>query len=365
MEMSHPSIPLKGLVVDWKLPSRALFREWVNVEDNTIDINYSEVIETFPQDIFRELETIRRTFYKRVHPIIMYAYTLKLLSVDDLPKFHDAVEATRKRLEQFDKTVEHATNSDYYKAARQYLNEKHGRGPKIIINTSKRFSVMLMPFRLDSLVWDQFLTDEMKAKKAALSAQFRQSKKQLTEALAKIENQLQAIEVEKSNAKAELIEAYGNANLPFDVATLKIERQDLTQQVKDLEYKKKDIQRQINRLDQNRKQENRRWRRTSNWTIRQAEKTQDEIHFDLFRAWREIKEQLKHDGIDTYDMDPRFHTQRFIRLRDTAITAKERIYTVQPAHSSIRGFTTLIELFTKAIEGHNIKKELEEYNQYE
>jgi hypothetical protein len=356
--MSDQSIPLKGLVVEFNLPSRALFHDWVRRE-TTSEVRVSEIVELLPENIFRELDTIRRQFYKRVEPLIISAYTLKLLPVKDLPKLRAAVVHTRKRLKTLDRAIIKATKTDYFKKATQYYREQSNKDPKTAFLTEGRFRVSMIPLRLNALAWDTFLTDELKQKRAALSARYRKEKKRLANQLDDTQTKLTTLQQEVATTREELIKNYGDLNLPVDLATMKIEKTELTQIVKNLEYRKMEIERKIKRLDQNRRYESRQWRTTTNWAIRQTEKTHDAIRFDVQKLWRSHYQQLIQDAKDTYEMDARYHKQRFTRIREKIDQLCDRIWSVQQSHALISQLRALEGLVVMAANGSNIQKQLE------
>jgi len=351
---------MKGLVVDWQMPSRALFQDWLRLENGS-DVRIREVVELLPEEIFRELDTIRRTFYKRVERLVIHAYSLKLLPIEDLPKLKAAIEHARKRLKQLDRQIKQATKTEYFKKATEYYRQTANKDPRRIFTTEGRFTVLMMPLQINALVWEQFLTDEMKQKRAALRARYRQEKKQLENQLGDIKQSLASARNDLERAEVDVAEAYEGIMVPMDLAKMKIEKKEIEGKIKDLKSQERNLQNKINRLNLNRREENRQWRTAANWAVRETEKTQDAIRFDVQKLWRSQLEQLIRDAIDTYEMEPRFYKQRFSRLKRSAEQVLERIWSVQPGNKLIPKYEDVSGLLALAVDGQNIKSQLEVY----
>jgi len=179
-------ILIQGLVVDWNLPSKGLLVDWLSkvVED----VRLKEVVELFPKEIFDELETIRRTFYYRVEKLTIPAYSLKLLPVEALPEFQEAVEDTRRRFQELDKKIKAALESEYAKKAMEYYVRVAERRPRVVESISNRFQVFLMPLKIDRVLWNEFLNDYMKEDMERIKQNFTRMKEEFENQLSEIRN---------------------------------------------------------------------------------------------------------------------------------------------------------------------------------
>lgn len=366
-EQEREVMILKGLVVDWTLPSHATLQDWLR-QDNP-EIRIREVVDLFPEEIFRELETTRRGFYRQVHRHIIPAYSLKLLPFEDLPKIQKAIEETREKLATLDNMIEDAMNSKYHKRASEYYKNTSGLNPKAVSNLSNRFFVTMIPLRLDAYAWDELLTDEMKDQKKRLMARYERERSDLQGKLKDIRKKIQdakeILNVKKEdikNAEKDLEEAYEPMKIPVDVATLRIEKKELNDRIKDLKYLEKDLTRKINRLEQKKSNTDQNFERSYAFARRETEQTEKAISYDVQKLWTDTLEDLVRKSIDAYELPTtgsKTKKTSWTSMKEIAEKTLERIWSVQPTSKLIPKYEKFMGLINEALEGKEVKEALE------
>lgn len=349
-------IPLKGLVVNWSLPSRATLQDWLRLDHPEIRIR--EVVELFPEEVFKELDTIRRGFYRAVERLIVPAYTLKLLPIDSLPKLHDAIDKTRVRLKGLDVMIEEAAKSEYFAKAKKYYEETAGQSPRITSEVAGRFSVMMIPLRLDPIVWDEFLTEEMKVQQERMDRRFDDDKafydKRLEGLKAELESQVKVLEVKQADvaaAEAEVEEAFGGVTASVDIVALRAQRAELQEAVKGLKAQVREGQRSLERIQRDRKESTQNFQRSARWARRETEATERAMTFDVKKLWMDTLEGLAKKAVESFELSDKKRRKVLATTLETAQATVDRIYSLQPGSFLIKSYERLIEALGQALSG--------------
>jgi len=356
---------LKGLVVNWTLPSKATLQDWLK-QDNP-DIRIREIVELFPEEIFKDLEAIRRGFYRHVQMLVLPAYSLKLLPFDSLPKIQITIENTRENLKVLDKKIEEALNSDYYKKASQYYKNTSGLNPKSVSNLSERFTVMMIPLRLDSFVWEDFLTEEMEKQKKRITEVYNRDKAVLESSLLSIHKKIsdaqKTLDVkQKDILKADevLDEIYEPVKLPVDVATLRIEKKELQNEIKDLRYIEKRLKRERDKLESQKRNNFQNLDGARTWARQETKNTEKAISFDVKKLWNTTLEDLIRKSVDSLEaLKIPILLKALETIKEAAEDTLERIWSVQPTSKLIPKYEKFIGILVEALNGKDVKASLE------
>jgi len=358
------SMIMKGMVINWNLPSKATLQDWLRVDNPEIRIR--EIVELFPEEIFRDLEAIRRDFYRKVMRLVLPAYGLKLLPFEDLPKVKDAIEHTKKSLIELDKKIKKALKSDYYEKATNYYHEVAGQKPREFRGLAHRFTTMMMPLRLDPFVWDEFLSNELQKQKDRLKQRYQTQRISLDKNLERIQKEVNEANImlnvkmkDIKEADKVLDEIYEPVKIPVDVATLKIERQELKDRIKELKYQERDLKRKLEKLERSKQNSNQNFGRAYTWAREETEKTDKAIKFDVKRLWASNLEELVRSALESLELEGKAKKKKLENLKADADKTLERIWSIQPKSRLIAKYEKFISLIVKALEGSTIKKDLE------
>jgi len=353
---NEESIALRGLVVDWNLPSKAILVDWLKQEID--EVRLKEVVELFPKEIFDELETIRRTFYYNLEKLTIPAYSLKLLPVDGLPKFQQVIEATRKRLEKLDEKIQEALASEYTKRATEFYQKRADRRARLIERISHRFQIFMMPLRLDRVLWDEFLSESMKRELDRIHKSYERERASLQDQLKAIRSridqtvkELEARKRELAQAEAEVEKAYEGVKLPIDIALLRIQKSELTSRVKNLKAKARELQLKIQRLEREQRERESGISRATLWARRQTEQTDRRIRFDTRRVWEQEIEDLVREALDSLEEVPKIRDRVLRKLERSAKKSLDRIYSVMPTSRLIKAYERFIQAVKDALAG--------------
>lgn len=327
---------MHGLVVQWSLPSRSTLVDWIS--ETVEGVRVKEVVELFPKDVFDDLENIRRTFYYRVEKLTIPAYSLRILPAEALPKFQEVVEETRAALKRLDERIAEALKSDYTQKAVGYFMRKAEAKPRIVEGVSGRFNVLMMPLRIDRVLWDEFLNETMKRELERAKTTYEAERARLEEMLAsvrrEIDEALRELEVKRRElmeAEEEVARAYEGVKAPFDVALLRTEKAELESKVKDLKAKARELELKIQRLEREQREREQSFASARVWAGQQTEQTERRIRFD---AWAVLNQQLRElveEGLRTIEEPSNVRAREFKRLENVARNAMERVRSVMPA----------------------------------
>lgn len=350
------SIALRGLVVDWNLPSKAILVDWLK---QTVDeVRLKEVVELFPKEVFDELEAIRRTFYYNLEKLTIPAYSLKLLPVDALPKFQKVIENTRNRLEKLDQEIQAALGSEYHKRATDFYAKRAERRARIIERISHRFEVFMMPLRLDRILWDEFLDESMQKELERIHERYERERKSLQEQQGSIREQidltvkeLEARRRDLAEAEAEVEKAYEGVKVPYDLALLKVQKSELQSRVKDLKAKARQLQMKIQSLEREQRERESGFGRAQAWARRQTEETERRIRFDTRRVWEQEIEDFVREALDSLEEIPKMRDRTLRKLERAAKTSLDRIYSVMPTSRLIKAYERFIQAVKDALAG--------------
>lgn len=358
-EDNEKIISLRGMVVDYSMPSRAVLVDWLKKEIN--DVRLKEVVELFPKEIFNELETIRRQFYYRMEVLTVPAYSLKILPMDALPKFQKVIQQTKKRFEKLDEEIKKALKDRYTKKAIDYYQD-HGSKARIVSSISHRFSVLMMPFRIDALIWQEFLDESLQRQLDAIHKRYENRKKDLENNLEKIQGQLDETKKDLERSSDDVAKAYEGMTLPVDVATLRIERKELQGKVKGLKYQMKKLQREINSLEWKKKDEVTTYQSSSRWAYRQTQETEKRISFDATKLYQDQLENMVRNALETFDLDAKNRNRTLTNYVEAAKKTWDRIMSLMPTSRLGTLYEKSIIAMKKALDGklEDAKKELEE-----
>lgn len=353
VDEEEQSIPLQGIVVDWQLPSKASLQDWLRKETED-DIRIREIVELLPKEVFQELEATRRNFYRNAERIIIRAYSLKLLPTEALPDFQELIEKTKKRLEALDVKIKKAIESEYHKKAVKYFEAVSRDTARRMGSVSGRMYVVMLPLRIDSILWDTFLTDEMKKEQDRQDKQFEKRQTQLNKRLTDIVNsiedsqgQLEGYQRDIDDAEKVVEKAYESMTVPVDVATLKVERKKLNSQVRTLRAQERELRGKLDRLQRDRQTSQANYENATRWARRQQEETERTIRFDTRRLWADTLEQLAKDVLDALESnDMKLIKKTLSRVKQSAETTLSRIWSVQPGSMLTNSYERFIASVT-------------------
>lgn len=357
----NPEIPesmiTRGLVVNCSLPSRSILQDGIRKQEG--EVRYAEIIDLFPQEIFTELETIRRFFYRKLEGMVLPAYSIKLLPFDELPKFKQVIEKTKAALIVLDAKVEAALQSAYHKKATKFFKKtSNGHKPRTFTELSKRMQVSMMPLRLDPFVWQQFLTEEMQNQEARIKARYTAQKERLDADLKQTREAYRTALKDLQKANEDLDTAYETQTVPLNLATMKIELKEIKDRIKDLTYQEKDLKRKLNRLNQNRERETSSRREAYVWATERTEETEKAIAFDVKKLWADQLEDLVRRSLEAYEVPKQLNT-RLQKILKAAEELQERIITVKPGSVLVNKLINFINIISLGLEGKAIKEKLE------
>ncbi|MFQ6076645.1 MAG: hypothetical protein ACE5Z5_11015 [Candidatus Bathyarchaeia archaeon] len=353
---AEESISLRGLVVDWNLPSKAILVDWL--KQTVEEVRVKEVVELFPKEIFDELETIRRTFYYNLEKLTIPAYSLKLLPVEALPKFQGVIKTTRARLQKLDHDIQAALESEYTKKATKYYTQHADRRARLVESISHRFQVFMMPLRLDRILWDEFLSESMQKELERIRERYERERTSLEAQLESIREQiesavkeLEARRKDLADAEAEVEKVYEGVKIPYDIALLRVQKSELQGKVKDLKARARELQMKIQRLEREQREREAGFGRATVWARRQTEETQRRIRFDTRRVWEQEIEDFVREALDSLEETPKVRDRILRKLERAAKASLDRIYSVMPTSRLVKAYEKFITAVKEALEG--------------
>lgn len=327
---------LQGLVVEWTLPSRESLVDWIR--STVEDVRVKEVVELFPKEIFDELESIRRSFYYKVEKLCIPAYSLKILPIEALPKFQEAVEEVRKALKGLDEKIKAAMKDEYTKKAVSYFVQKAEAKPRMVEGISGRFNVSMMPLRVDRLVWTEFLNDTLKKDLDRLNQIYQEEKARLFDELSQIRQQIEEAQKELEGKKSELAEAeeavkqaYEPIAAPVDVALLRTEKAELESKIKSLRARARELEMRVQQLEREQQERQSRIASAYTWARQQTEQTERRIRFDAYAVFRQQLNELIAEALRVLEEDEKVRARELKRLITVTRNAMERVRSVMPA----------------------------------
>jgi len=344
--LGEEPVILKGLVVDWSLPSKAALQDWLGRETQE-GVRVREVVELLPIEVFQELDALRRSFDRRAEDIIVRAYSLKILPLKDLPEFQALIDSTRERLGKLDIMIEEALKSRYTALAAKYYEETADRTPKKVGKVSGRFGVLMMPLRIDPLVWDEYLSEELKAQVEKAEADYKAAKETLDSQLGEVRGELERTRKDLEASKAEVEKATEGVSLPFDVATMRIQRKELESRVKDLQAQERELQRRVERLQRERSDESRSVQASTAWAQERTRETERAISFDVRQLWATTLQELAKKALDALDLEEAKRKRPLETVERHARETLERIWSLQPNSMYARSYELLIAALGK------------------
>ncbi len=349
---------MKGLVVEWTLPSKATLVDWIS--EVVEDVRVKEVVELFPKEIFVALENIRRVFYYKVEKLTVPAYSLKILPAEALPRFQEAVEETRKALEKLDAQIQDALKSEYTQKAISYYLRKAEAKPRIVESLSKRFQVFMIPLKIDRVLWTEFLDETMRAEMERARGAYMEEKRKLEEELANIRREideagkvLEERRKELAEAEEQVAKAYEGVTLPFDLALLRTQKAELEAKVKDLRAKARDLELKIQRLEREQREREERYSSAAVWARQQTENTERRMRFDAYAVLNQQLRDLIDEGLRVMEEeDASVRKRELKRLEKVSRAALERVRSIMPGSRMASCYEVVYDAFREAVEGN-------------
>jgi hypothetical protein len=363
---SDEQIILSGLVVDWTLPSRSALVDWIS--QNVEDVRVKELVELFPKEVFDELENLRRIFYYRLQDLTIPAFGLRILPMSSLPKFQKVVELTKQALEQLDEKIREALKSEYTQKAIEYYIRMAESKPRLVDGISKRFTVALIPLRIDKLFWDEFLNEQMQREMARIREQYDKEKKKLEEQLDSIRQELElsskrleGARRDLADAEAEVEKAYEGVKAPVDVALLRVEKSELENKVRELRAKATDLQHKIQQLEREQRERESGVTSARVWAGQQTEETSRRLTFDAYAILTQQLRDLIDDVLRVLE-EKTAPAKELERLKTVAQQAMERARSLMPGSTLANTYETVYVSITDALQGNveNATSQLEQ-----
>jgi len=366
MSEEREAVVIRGLIVDVNLPSRDVLTDWTRFMDE--DVRLKEVVELFPEEIYKTLESIRRGFYYHLERLTIPAYTLKVLPFSSLPAFQRIVEETRARFNKLDEMIIRSLESAYTKRAVEYFKTKWESKPRLTSRVSNRFRVSLIPLKLDRILWDEFLNETMKKELERIRRSYETRKQILEKKLSNVKEQIkrgtaemERLKSELKMAREEVDKAYEERRLPYDVGMLKLEKADLKKKITNLRAKARELQDKIIRLEREREARETRFANAIGWTQRETRETEKRIRIDASRLWQEDLEALIGDALNALEEQEPIRSRELRKLERNARTSLERLGSAMPGSTLITSYEKFLIAVKDAQEGKikQAKKALE------
>lgn len=368
IDEDEANVVLKGFVLSWSIPSRAYLQDWLRLETEE-EVRVREVVELFPEDIFRELAAIRRNFYKVAEGLVLPAYGIKLLPTEGLPKLKELIAKTSKRLQELDTRIEEALKSDYHEKAVDYYTETAEASPKKVSKISGRFGVSMIPLRIDAFTWDTFLTDEMKRQLDSIDYEYKRRREINEQSMAEMRDERRLIEAKLKdaetmieNAESEVAKAYEPMTLPVDVTTMRVQKKELEAKIKEMKKQETKLQRKINRLQTDQVNDRQSFQRSARWARDMTEETRKQVSFDVKRLWTQNLQDLVKRAIDTFDLSKKRQIKSLKYVKTSAEETQRRIWSLQPDSNLVKKYEKFLGLVVRAINGEPVKEEFEVFS---